>query len=517
MKIGDLLPTHQPPYKRGDQGRPEGRRERSEELDEYVVTKQLTEYFVASSMPTWQRPTIRTTRCSLRSGVWVSGFFSSGQQSHFIKILSHLLENLRSHQPRHRGEETPPAADEHKIKDSMLLADIQRAGARRGRRGALQHRRQRPTAGRARDVILQVFLRVFNEKLGFSADAPQYRPNGALPGGQRARMTPSVRVRRKQRATLGGRARRRRLPPATTSYSAASRSNSLSESAGQWFDHRATVPINIESFAKLVNACLETRPTTASSSWSTEVGQFIGDNTKRCSTCRPSPSSSAPLCRVGRGSSSPARKTSTPRSARPTRPVARLLQDPGPLPHRLSLASSNTDEVIGERLLAKREGAHDAPCAHLRSPATSSTISSPSSATRSRCAATRTPPVRQRLIPTPLPVLLQKIFPSPSAGRRHRQAPCRAASALAARRLPVRHRAQHGSRDVGLLIPLYDFYPSIESFIDTVAKRSIDEGPTTARSKPSTCCCSRPCSSSATSPTSSNPMSTTSPRSVSIA
>jgi hypothetical protein len=44
--------------------------------------------------------------------------------------------------------------------------------------------------------------------------------------------------------------------------------------------------------------------------------------------------------------------------------------------------------------------------------------------------------------------------------------------------------------DVGLLIPLYDFYPSIESFIDTVAKRSIDDRPrTTAPSNPTTSYC----------------------------
>ena len=30
---------------------------------------------------------------------------------------------------------------------------------------------------------------------------------------------------------------------------------------------------------------------------------------------------------------------------------------------------------------------------------------------------------------------------------------------------------------IDVLVPLYDFYPSIESFIDGMAKRSIDEAP----------------------------------------
>jgi hypothetical protein len=39
-----------------------------------------------------------------------------------------------------------------------------------------------------------------------------------------------------------------------------------------------------------------------------------------------------------------------------------FLQDSGRFHTRLSLASSNTDEVIGERLLAKTEAAHVGTC-----------------------------------------------------------------------------------------------------------------------------------------------------------
>ena len=129
MKIGDLFTK---PINRPINGVIKADQKDAEsvwqELDEYVVTKQLTEYFrrffdaylAAADNP--NDPVL-----AARMGVWVSGFFGSGK-SHFIKILSYLLENLEATNPA-TGEKKRAAAffDEHKIKDSMLLADIQRA------------------------------------------------------------------------------------------------------------------------------------------------------------------------------------------------------------------------------------------------------------------------------------------------------------------------------------------------------------------------------------------------------
>lgn len=59
-----------------------------QELDEYVITRELKKHFVTffnAYNDSFKEPTSDT-------GVWISGFFGSGK-SHFLKILSYLLQN----------------------------------------------------------------------------------------------------------------------------------------------------------------------------------------------------------------------------------------------------------------------------------------------------------------------------------------------------------------------------------------------------------------------------------------
>lgn len=59
-----------------------------QELEEYVVTKELQKHF-ADFFAAYKKGIVGTTP---KMGVWISGFFGSGK-SHFLKILSYLLEN----------------------------------------------------------------------------------------------------------------------------------------------------------------------------------------------------------------------------------------------------------------------------------------------------------------------------------------------------------------------------------------------------------------------------------------
>ncbi|WP_238533071.1 DUF6079 family protein [Bacillus methanolicus] len=59
-----------------------------QELDEYVVTRELQKHF-SKFYENYQKGIDGITD---KMGVWISGFFGSGK-SHFLKILSYLLEN----------------------------------------------------------------------------------------------------------------------------------------------------------------------------------------------------------------------------------------------------------------------------------------------------------------------------------------------------------------------------------------------------------------------------------------
>ena len=90
----------------------------SQELEEYVVTRELQKHF-ADFYSAYKKGIVGTTP---KMGVWISGFFGSGK-SHFLKILSYLLEN--------RQVGSRKALDyfieDKKIVDPMVLADMKLA------------------------------------------------------------------------------------------------------------------------------------------------------------------------------------------------------------------------------------------------------------------------------------------------------------------------------------------------------------------------------------------------------
>ena len=59
-----------------------------QELDEYVVTKELLKHF-RDFFNNYEKGVDGYTD---KMGVWISGFFGSGK-SHFLKMLSYILEN----------------------------------------------------------------------------------------------------------------------------------------------------------------------------------------------------------------------------------------------------------------------------------------------------------------------------------------------------------------------------------------------------------------------------------------
>ena len=136
-----------------------------QELEEYVVTREVQNHF-ADFFSSYKKGILGTTDAM---GVWISGFFGSGK-SHFLKILSYLLEN--------RVVDGKTAlnyfVDDNKIKDEIVLADMKLAAGvpsdvilfNIDSKGGMGDRQNNSEA------ILSVFLKAFNQHLGFCGANP---------------------------------------------------------------------------------------------------------------------------------------------------------------------------------------------------------------------------------------------------------------------------------------------------------------------------------------------------------
>ena len=136
-----------------------------QELEEYVVTRELQKHF-ADFFSNYKKGITGNTD---KMGVWISGFFGSGK-SHFLKILSYLLEN--------RVVDGKTALDyfieDRKIKDEMVLADMKLAANVSSDiiLFNIDSKSGMADAQNNKEAILSVFLKVFNQHLGFYGANP---------------------------------------------------------------------------------------------------------------------------------------------------------------------------------------------------------------------------------------------------------------------------------------------------------------------------------------------------------
>ena len=137
-----------------------------QELEEYVVTKELQKHF-ANFFSSYK---VGINGQTDKMGVWISGFFGSGK-SHFLKILSYLLENKEVNGKR----AIDYFLDDKKIVDSMVLADMILAANIAGRTDVVLFNidsKSEMTGKQSKDAIVSVFLKVFNEMQGFCGPIP---------------------------------------------------------------------------------------------------------------------------------------------------------------------------------------------------------------------------------------------------------------------------------------------------------------------------------------------------------
>ena len=414
-----------------------------------------------------------------RMGVWVSGFFGSGK-SHYIKILSYLLENIEAIDPKTGNpKKAADFFDEHKIKDPLLLADIHKA-IKGTADVILFNIDAKADAKSDRDAIVQVFLRVFNEKQGLCGDAPHIAEmeryliaKGAYDTFKTIFQARNGNTWQQERDAVD-------FLRDEVIAALAQALNMTEESAGRWFDNaRDDYRINIEGLAKLVRDYLDTKPAGHRLIFlADEVGQFIGDNTQLMLSLQTIVEQLGTLCQ-GRAwvivtsqedIDAAIGEANKAKSQDFSKIQARFYT-------RLSLASSNTDEVIGERLLSKTEQAH----VELRDiyaqkgDIINNQLSFQGYAVNLRGFKDAAEFVAYYPFTPYQFQLLQKIFESiRKVGATGKHLSRGERSLLDAFQSAA---VQNAGKPINTLIPLYDFYPSIDSFIDSIAKKSIDQAP----------------------------------------
>lgn len=133
-----------------------------QELEEYVVTGELNKH-IDRFFEAYKTGIISHTD---KNGVWISGFFGSGK-SHFLKILSYLLENKDI-----EGKKAINYFDDKGL-DSFILANMKQAGDVSSDVILFNIDSKSDSKSKLnKDAIVNVFNKVFNEMQGFCGTMP---------------------------------------------------------------------------------------------------------------------------------------------------------------------------------------------------------------------------------------------------------------------------------------------------------------------------------------------------------
>ena len=136
-----------------------------QELEEYVVTRELQKHF-AAFFSAYRKG---VTGFTPKMGVWISGFFGSGK-SLLLKVFSYLLQNRQVGDKRAMDFFT----EDQRISDPALLADMRLAADTPTDVILFNIDSKSETNGKKnKDAIVNVFLKVFNEMQGFCGAIPQ--------------------------------------------------------------------------------------------------------------------------------------------------------------------------------------------------------------------------------------------------------------------------------------------------------------------------------------------------------
>jgi hypothetical protein len=439
-----------------------------QELEEFVVTKELDRQFRLFFS------SYADNGSSQNIGVWVSGFFGSGK-SHLIKILSYVLRD----QPVTFGGQTKRPVDflTGKIADAMLLGDMKRAVGTTAD-VILFNIDSKASHQSGRDAILHVFLKVLNEMQGYSPDHPHVAhmerhltAKGKLDAFHAAYREATGADWVKERDAY-------EFARDEVINAFVAGTGQSGESAERWIDNaEGNFALTVENLAKWVKEYLDTKGPQHRIVFAVdEVGQFIGGDSHLMLSLQTITEQLGTVC-LGRAwvivtSQEDIDSVVGEVTKAKSNDFSKIQ---GRFKTRLSLSSSNVDEVIQSRLLAKDgtvvpelERAFAEKGDIIRNQLTFTNVGMTLKPYADATDFVRNYP----FVPYQF-VLLQKIF---EAIRRH---------GIGGRHLSRGERSlldafqsaakQIAGQQVGVLVPLYRFYPAIESFLDTAVTMTIEQ------------------------------------------
>lgn len=429
-----------------------------QELEEYVVTDELLKHF-RNFFDSYNASITGNTE---KMGVWISGFFGSGK-SHFLKILSYILDN--------KVVDGKPAVDyfDDKIQDQMLLANMKRAGNvptdvilfNIDSKASLDNLD-------GKDKILSVFEKVFNEKQGLStiphvAELERF----LIKNNKYEEFKEAVSKECGEDWETARNDFYFRRDEIVNAYSKVM--NKSHEEAENWFDKaEENYDISIEKFAKRIKEYIEANDKKHVVFLVDEVGQYAGTDSKALLNLQ------TMVENLGLECGGKAWVCVTSQEA--IDEVVKVHSDnfskiQGRFDTKLSLSSSDTDEVIKKRILAKTDSATDSLESlyeQKESIIKNLFVWSKNTQTQKEYLDKKDFAMTYPFVPYQFN-LLQKVFTDiRTQGFAGKHLSSGERSLLGAFQETAK---RYEDSEVGVLIPFYAFYDTIEQFLEGTIKR----------------------------------------------
>ena len=329
-----------------------------QELDEYVVTKELLKHFRVF-FENYEKGIDGYTD---KMGVWISGFFGSGK-SHFLKILSYLLKNSTVEGKRAIEYFTGCESDagiRPKIEAPMLIAEMTKAGETDSdvmlfnidSKGSAK-------IGSGKEAIVEVFMKVFNEMQGYCGSVPYLADfERQLDGEGRFEE-----FKEKFEQIAGAAWEKKRQAFAVIQDKVVKTLVEMDfmseEAARNWCKNaKGNYDISIEKFVSLVQEyCEKKGPNHHVIFLVDEIGQYIADDTQLMLNLQTIVEDLGTACRGKAWVIVTSQEDIDSITKTKGNDLSKIQ---GRFDTRLSLSASNVDEVIRKRVLAKNDTAAQA-------------------------------------------------------------------------------------------------------------------------------------------------------------